>query len=176
MRRLSIAISIAALALPLCAQDKPNTTMTVIAQPPAAQTEDSPLVRAAKATQKTKTKKASIVITNDTLAKSGGHLFVANPSSNPPLPPLPSAEKQPLSPGAQVDAINRAKAEADAKAGKKDKETPAQKAQKLNAAAADYYGESIEERVDDPATQEHVMNQMTSTQPQTATPSKPPQE
>jgi hypothetical protein len=178
MKRLSIAISIAALALPLCAQDKPNsnTTTTVLAQPPAEQSGDSPLVRAAKATQKTKTKKGSIVITNDTLLKSGGHIFVANPSTNPPLPPLPSTEKPPLSPGQQVDAVNRAKAEADAAKGKKDKETPGQKEQKVKAAAADYYGESIEERVDDPAAQEHVMNQMTSTQPQTVTPSKPPQE
>lgn len=178
MRRLSIAISIAALALPLCAQDKPNsnTTTTVLAQPAATQGDDSPLVRAAKATQKTKTKKGSIVITNDTLLKSGGHISVANQSTNPPLPPLPSTEKPPLSPGQQVDAVNRAKAEADAAKVKKDKETPAQKEQKAKAAAADYYGESIEERVDDPAAQEHVMNQMTSTQPATATPSKPPQE
>ena len=56
MKPLTIAFSIAALALPLLAQ-----------------TEDSPLVRAAKATGRLN-KKPKIVITNDTLVLSGGHL------------------------------------------------------------------------------------------------------
>src|SRR5579862_6793781 len=56
MKPLTIAFSIALLALPLLAQ-----------------TEDSPLVRAAKATGRL-SKKPKIVITNDTLVLSGGHL------------------------------------------------------------------------------------------------------
>ena len=56
MKPLTIAFSIAVLALPLLAQ-----------------TEDSPLVRAAKATGRL-SKKPKIVITNDTLVLSGGHL------------------------------------------------------------------------------------------------------
>jgi hypothetical protein len=179
MKRLTIVLSIAALALPLCAQDKPNTTTTVLAQPPAAQGEDSPLVRAAKATQKTKTKKASIVITNETLTKTGGHLYVANPSAN--TAPLPKPLPQPDPAAVRLEASLKAKADAEAKA---NQESGVKKEKKLKAAAGDYYGESIEERVDDPAQQEHVMDQMTSTQPATATsappptatPTKPPQE
>ena len=178
MKRLTIALSIAALALPLWAQDKPNTTTTVLAQPPAAEGGDSPLVKAAKATQKTKTKKASIVITNDTLTKSGGHLYVANQTPNPPLP---AALPQPDAAAGQAQAALKAKAAADAKTKQDD---AAKKEKKLKAASADYYGESIEERVQDPAQQEHAMEQMTTTQPatatsaqpQTATPTKPPQE
>lgn len=177
MKRLIIGMSIASLALPLCAQDKPNTTTTVLAQPPAAQNEESPLVKAAKATKRLG-KKPSIVITNETLAKSGGHLFVANQTPNAPLP---AALPQTNAAATKADAALKAKVIGDAKA-KQDE--AAKKEQKLKSAAADYYGESIEERVNDPAQQEHVMTQMTSTQPpttgstqpQTATPSKPPQE
>lgn len=180
MKRLSIAFSVAALAVPLCAQDKPpaNTTTTVLAQPATTQAQDSPLVRAAKATKKTQTKK-SIVITNDNLSKSGGHLYVANQSPNPPAS---AALPKPDTSVAKIQADLRAKAEADAAKAKADadakanKESAASRDKKAQAAAADYYGESIEERVDDPAQQEHVMNQMTPTQPQTAQPTKPPQE
>ena len=91
-------------------------------------------------------------------------------------PPLPAALPQPEAAAGQG---NKVKVVGDAKA----KQEVAKKEQKLKAAAADYYAESVEERIDDPAMQEHVMNQMTSTQPQTATsaqpqsatPSKPPE-
>jgi hypothetical protein len=176
MKRLVIIASIASLALPLCAQDKPNTTTTVLAQPPAATNEDSPLVRAAKATKKSTAKKG-IVITNENLQKTGGHLFVANPSSNAPLP---AALPPPDAAAVKAESDRKAKLAADAKTKKDD---AAKKELKAKAAAADFYGDSVEERVDDPAMQEHVMNEMTSTQPQTTTatqpqtaqPSKPPQ-
>jgi len=176
MKHLTLAISVAALALPLCAQDKPNTTTTVLAQPQTVQDGDSPLVKAAKATKKSTAKKG-IVITNENLQKTGGHLFIANPSNNPPLPkPLPPADEA----AAQLNAAQKAKAAGDAKVKKL---SDAKKEMKTKEAAADLYGESVEERVDDPAVQEHAMDQMTSTQPQTATtgqpqtvaPSKPPQ-
>ena|SRR5437868_9641042 len=56
MKRVFFAICVAVLALPLLAQQ-----------------EDSPLVRAAKASGRV-TKKAKVVITNDTLVRTGGHL------------------------------------------------------------------------------------------------------
>jgi hypothetical protein len=56
MKRVFFAVCVAALAVPLCAQQ-----------------EDSPLVRAAKASSHV-TKKAKMVITNDTLVHTGGHI------------------------------------------------------------------------------------------------------
>ena len=56
MKRVFFAVCVAALAVPLCAQQ-----------------EDSPLVRAAKASGRV-TKKAKMVITNDTLVHTGGHI------------------------------------------------------------------------------------------------------
>src|SRR5437763_10196145 len=56
MKRVFFAICVAVLALPLLAQQ-----------------EDSPLVRAAKASGRV-TKKAKVVITNDTLVHTGGHI------------------------------------------------------------------------------------------------------
>src|SRR6266508_3684765 len=167
MKPLNVAISMAILAMPLCAaaQDKPNTTTTVLSQPTAAQNQDSPLVRAAKASGRLN-KKATTVITNENLVRTGGH-FTTTSAQNP-LPPAPSKLDNAV--GAQAEAATRAKADADGKA----KKDAAKKQQQLKNAAADYYGESVEPRVDDPAAQEHVMEQMTSTQPKTMTPSKPP--
>jgi len=168
MKPLNVAISMAILAMPLCAaaQDKPNTTTTVLSQPTAAQNQDSPLVRAAKASGRLN-KKATTVITNENLVRTGGH-FTTTSAQNPLPPPAPKLDN---TVPAQAEAAARAKADADAKA----KKEAAKKQQQLRNAAADYYGESIEPRVDDPAAQEHVMNQMTSTQPKTVTPAKPPQ-
>ena len=82
-------IALCALALYAAEpQQKQNTTETVIAAPAAVQVQDSPLVRAAKATGRLQ-KKATNVITNDTLLKTGGH-FTTMKSQNP-LPPLPEA-------------------------------------------------------------------------------------
>src|SRR5581483_3054457 len=160
--------SIAALSLPLFAQEMPNTTTRVLEEPPAAKNEDSPLVKAAKASAMKRTgKKPAIVITNENLAKSGGHIFVANPSSNPPLT-VPKQESV-----SKVQAELRAKAEADAAKvkvtdPKTKEESAAKKEKKLQHAAADLYGDTVEERIDDPSMQEQAMERMTSTQPKTA--------
>jgi len=156
MKRLTLAISLAVLALPLCAQT-PAVTDTA---------QDSPLVRAAKASKKANGGK-SIVITNDNLIKTGGgHLSTANVSSSPAYPhALPGA----AAPSAVDQAAMKAKTEADAKA----KKAAAAKEMKTKSVAADLYGESIEERVEDPSQQEHMMNQLTSTQPQTTTSTQP---
>ena len=161
MKRFTLAISLAAIALQLSAQTTATTT--------AAPVQDSPLVAAAKASLKAHGGK-SMVITNDTLVKSGGgHLTQANVSPNPALP---AALPQPAAPS-KTDLMLKAKAEADAKA---KKDAAGKKELRTKAMAADLYGESIEERVDDPSVQEHVMNQATtttSTQPQTVNPSQP---
>lgn len=89
MKRLAIAISIIVLSLPLLA-------------------EDSPLVRAAKATGRLN-KKPRVVITNDTLVTSGGHLattnattpFTAGPDSYSNLP-VPTRAAGPASPSPAV--------------------------------------------------------------------------
>jgi len=92
MKRVFFAICVAALALPLCAQQ-----------------EDSPLVRAAKASGRA-TKKAKMVITNDTLVHTGGHIAttdVTTPIKLSPdytlsgalaAPPTVSATKQAATP------------------------------------------------------------------------------
>src|SRR5438132_7596695 len=85
MKPLTVAISIAVLALPLCAADqsKQKTASTVLSQQPAAQKEDSVLVRAARASGQA-TRKATVVITNETLVTSGGYFTTTD--ATPPLP------------------------------------------------------------------------------------------
>ena len=85
MKRLASALLIAFGALCLHADDKTTTAAPTSTQPPA----DSPLVRAAKASQGkiTSKSKKKIVITNETLAKSGGHITTS--SAQPALAPLP---------------------------------------------------------------------------------------
>ncbi|SRR5712691_1411093 len=169
MKPLTAAISIAVLALPLCAADqqKPNTTTTTLSSVAAPQQEDSPLVRAAKATGRLG-KKPTMVITNETLVRTGGHFTTTTLTT-----PLPAAYPQPNPDQGKLDAALRQRREAEAKA---KRDAAEKKQQDLRRASADYYGESIEPRVDDPAMQEHQMNQMTSTQPKVQPATKPPQE
>jgi hypothetical protein len=166
MKPLPIAMSLAILALPLFASDgdqaKKNTTITTLSAPPAAQAQDSPLVRAAKASGRLG-KKSSIVITNDTLLKAGGHWTTTTVTT--PLPPAPQPAA--VNPNNAYIAAQQKKQAAEEKA-KKDAE--AKKEQALRRAAADYNGESIEERTSDPAMQEHTIQQLTPPQP-----AKPPQ-
>ena len=156
MKRFTLAISVAVIALPLGAQ-----TATT-----AAPVQDSPLVAAAKASRKANGGK-SVVITNDTLVKSGGgHMSTANASTSPSYPAaLPAT----AGPAAVDQAALKAKADAESKA----KKAAAAKEMKTKSVAADLYGESIEDRIEDPSMQEHTMNTLTSTQPQTTTSSQP---
>ena len=79
MKRLASALLIGFGALCLHAQDQ-QTTATAT-QPPV----DSPLVRAAKSTAKPASKnKKKIVITNDNLTKSGGHITTSSATQPPP--------------------------------------------------------------------------------------------
>ena len=99
MKPVTIAISILALALSLFAQ-----------------VEDSPLVRAAKASKR-QGKKPAVVITNDTLLRSGGHLSTTDSTTQYPkagAPPTPTspyaavpkvqANAQPQAPGSGVNS------------------------------------------------------------------------
>jgi hypothetical protein len=163
MKPLAVAISIAICALSVYATDqgeqpKKNTTTTVLAAPVEQQAEDSPMVRAAKASGRLN-KKPTNVITNETLLRTGGHFTTTavNPPLPPPHPPTPAARPR-------QDSYKPKQAETQ------------KKEQALRRAAADYQGESIEERIDDPAAQERQMQQMTSTQPKTMKPAKPPEE
>ena len=167
MKPFATAISIAVLALPLCAADQQNspTPSTTLSAPASQQQQDSPLVRAAKATGRLN-KKAVNVITNETLSKTGGHFTSTTVKSQ-----LPAAYPQPDPEQGKLDAALRQRREAAEKA---KRDAVLKKEQDLRRAAADYNGESIEERVDDPAMQEHQMERMTSTQPQVQ-PSKPPE-
>ena len=158
MRRMILPIAILFLALPL-----------------AAQTADSPLVAAAKAANKNKkpATKSSIVITNDNLTKTGGH--VTTTTTNNPLPPAPQPSTAKTQKELQ-DEANRLAAEAMDKAKKAGDDQAAKKIQQLQRAVDDFYGESVEQKTDDPAVQEHTMQQATSKQPKSSKDtSKPPQ-
>jgi len=159
MRKLITPIAILFLALPL-----------------AAQTADSPLVAAAKAAKKDKkaATKGSIVITNDTLTKTGGHVSTATANKNE-LPPTPQPNTAMTQKQLQ-DEANRLAAEAIDKAKKAGDDQTVKKIQQLQRVASDLYGESLEQKTDDPAAQEHAMQQATTKQPQSSKDtSKPPQ-
>ena len=87
--------------------------LTVLALPLAAQTVDSPLVAAAKATnaaRATTAKKASTVITNDTLTHTGGHM--ATTDNNTSLATTAIGASQGDS-NARAEAAAKAKRDAD---------------------------------------------------------------
>ena len=150
---------IALCALSLYAAEppqRPNTTETVIAVPATAQVQDSPLVRAAKATGRLK-KKPTNVITNETLLKSGGHVGTSSKAAPmPPAPPPAMAQSKTDRTRQNTTAVTQ--------------DSAAQKAAAAHRANADYRDESIEPRYEDPAMQENVMRQGTQPQP------KPPME
>ena len=124
MKPLTVAISIAVLALPLCAND----------QQAAVQKEDSVFVRAANASSHV-TQKAKVVITDETLLTSGGYFTTTDAT-----PPIPK--------GGQVgaateDAIRDARAEADVTARR---EAAAMRLQLLRNDPAEYYRQIAEPR------------------------------
>jgi hypothetical protein len=158
MKPVTVAIAIAALALPLCAaeQQKPNTntTTTTLSVPVTQEAQDSPLVRAAKATGRLN-KKPGFVITNETLLRTGGHVGFSSQTASPA--PLPAAVPAARPAQGTPKVIQPTRNDADAK----------QRA--ARQATSDYYGENLESRHDDPAMQEHQMQQATTP------PAKPPQ-
>jgi hypothetical protein len=154
MKSAIVAITIAVLALPIYAQQqgtRPNTTTTTLSVPTSQEQTDSPLVRAAKATGRLG-KKPGYVITNDTLLRVGsGHMSLST-STGAALPaaPLP---KDPTAPAQQPRTD--AKSQVDA----------AVRLRNAQQANSDYLGENLEQRHEDPAMQEHQMQQAPAPKP-----------
>jgi hypothetical protein len=171
MKRLASALLIGFGALCLHAGEQTTTaTSTQEPAPPPQAQADSPLVRAAKsaAAHPASKNKKKIVITNETLAKSGGHITTSSPTQ-PPLPPsapktdpVLEAQKK-LPPGAE----QRAKLEAEQK----------KKAEAAERANAIYEGDDPAGIYEDPATTEGRMEKQspkTPAQPPTMQVQKPP--
>jgi hypothetical protein len=156
MKRLASAFLIVFGALCLHADDKTTAAAPTSTQPPA----DSPLVRAAKASQSKTTSKTKkkIVITNETLAKSGGHITTSN--AQPALPPLPRAADPNA---AEIARQNQLAAQQQAAADKARKEAEEKKKHDdMERAAAIEEGDYPEAAVPAPG------------QPPTMQPQKPP--
>jgi hypothetical protein len=122
----------------------------------AAETQDSPLVKAAKTKNK---RKATIVITNDTLLKSGGHITTT--ASQAPLPPAAPQPTEEQLRSEQARKAVEAKSAADRAAAEK-------KAQERRASAKvrtleEQEGNTEESLYEDPALMEHRAEQTTST-------------
>ena len=188
MTRYPYVLTLAFAAAPLFAQQAPPadvspappvpppapmavTTTSAPARVAVPKVVDSPLVAAAKRANRGATPKSKIVITNDTLKKTGGHMTTTN--TPPPMPTV--AATAPQTPPSQADIL-RHQQEVEAK-----KAAAAQQRQQREGAAravADYYGESLEPRAVDPAQVERNMQQSvttTTSSPQVVEPtSKPP--
>jgi len=158
MKPQTVAIAVAVLALPLYAADqqqtkKPTSSTQTQISAPATDSNDSPLVAAAKATGRLG-KKPGYVITNETLLRVGTSRLGMSTSQGAALPPSTPAANTPIAtPKAQPDAKPKADASAQ------------QRAVRQAQAKADYYGEVAEPRHDDPAQQERQMQQATSPKP-----------
>jgi len=163
MKPLLLA-SLAMAALPLLAGETQTQTQPAPAPEPAAATTapavaDSPLVAAAKASA-AKKRKAKIVITNDSLIKTGGHITTANtpPAALPPAPPHVSEEEM------RAEQLKRA---ADAKAAADRAVAEQKERDERTAMIRKKLEESGATLFDDPAMSEHL-------QEEAAKPKQPP--
>jgi len=147
MKPVIVAISIAVVALPLCAGD----------QQAAAPREDSVFVRAAKASSHV-TQKAKVVITNETLVTSGGYFTTTDA-----MPPIPKSGQAGV---ASEDAARTARAQAEVTVRR---EAAAMRLQKLMNDPEAYYREITE-----PRGQQRVETTMSATQLSVATTTLPP--
>ena len=157
MKPLLLA-SMALAALPLLAgetqketQSTPAPAVTTTSAPAAPA--DSPLVAAAKASQ-AKKRKAKIVITNDNLIKTGGHITTANtaPAALPPVPPHRSEEEMRAE---QAQRAANAKIAADRAAA--EQKTKEQRRANSNTVLDAAEGAAV---FDDPAMAEHIGEQV----------------
>ena len=124
MKSIIVALSIALLALPLCAADQKS----------AAPKEDSVFVRAAKASGHA-TQKAKVVITNETLVTSGGYFTTTDATRTIPTGGSVGA--------ATEDAVRNARAEAETTARRED---AAMKLQLLRNDPGEYFRQVAEPR------------------------------
>jgi hypothetical protein len=175
MKRLASAVLITFGAFGLHAADQ-TTIQTTTAAPATNQPQaDSPLVRAAKAAQSKsalKTKK-KIVITNDNLTKTGGHITTS--SAPAALPPLPKADPN----AAEMEHQKQVAAQrATADKAKKDAEAK-KKHEQADHVKAVLEGDDESLGLGDPALIEGTAEQVlppapTTTQPPRMQPQKPP--
>ena len=113
IRPLASALALSLLALPLLAEEakktetpkpKPATTTAAPAQP----AQDSPLVAAAKRSNRLGKKPASkVVITNESLKSSGSNAHITSPEQTTEL----NMPRKPIEPDAEVFARQKAAAE-----------------------------------------------------------------
>jgi hypothetical protein len=172
MKTTLITALVAATSLSMVAADQQQATTTAQQTTTAPQPSDSPLVRAAKAKSTRKSKsKSKMVITNDNLLKSGGHLTTTK--EQPPLPALPKADPA-VEKAAQEKQL---KAIADEAAAKARKEEEGKKKRALERANATYEGNDPAGIYEDPAVTERRMQQQSGGQPSQPQPmqvQKPP--
>ena len=161
MKRTAIAALLALGALSLGADEKTSTQAPAPAAP-ATTTADSPLVAAAKASGRT-TKKKKMVITNETLAKSGGHITTTSKTAQQPLPAPPrvdpALDKLAADQKKQYDAEKAAAAKAQ-------KEAEEKKKRDAQRADAIVEGDDAEGIYEDPATSEGRADKQSPPPPQ----------
>jgi hypothetical protein len=162
MRQLSIAFSLLLVASVVSADEAKKTEAKTPAAAPAVTSTvpDSPLVAAAKKSKRKNAKPAN-VITNETLAKSGGHVTQA--AKLPDLLPVPPPPKPEAVDPLAADRARRAELVKKQEEEKKVAEQKKADAQRARATSDD---DSLDDRFDDPAAAEHAMQQdpATSTQ------------
>lgn len=170
---LSSCLAVAALSLyaadPQTSKDSPAQASTHVATLFSQQTSgigDSPLVRAAKATNRLGKKPSSQVITNETLVHTGGHFTTTTPEAQALLPS--SAGRKPSGPSFDEMAADarRARAEAAA-AAEQAKKYEEQKKLAAGRAAATAMGDTPEGLYADPPALEMQTAPMKPISPET---------
>jgi hypothetical protein len=158
MKPIAISSCLALAALSLYAGDPQTTTTaptahaeTLLSAPRTAGIADSPLVRAAKATNRLN-KKPGQVITNETLVRSGGHFTTTTPEAQTQLSP----NRQSGAPTLDQLAIEQRRARAEtAAAADQAKKYAAQKKTAAGLAAARAEGDTAEGVYMDPPALEN---------------------
>ena len=161
MKRLLILTGVVLLALPLAAEEKEKTakserpapaekSTTTAAEPPS----ESPLAAAARRAKRGKSK--SVVITNEMVKKSTGHVTTTKIEYMPVVPPKPeaSAEVKMLEERAAAKAADEAKNADPAEAARKQKDL--ERRARL-ASAAENYEDGYDETGADPAQVEREL-------------------
>jgi hypothetical protein len=164
MKRTLATVLTLALALPLLAEEAKKSEET-----PKTAPADSPLVAAAKRSNRLGKKPSSKVITNQTLKTSGANAHVTTTSSQTSLEPMlkrPAAKPTPEMIAAE-QAAQRRKAEAEAAA--KKQEAQQKQAHQVRAAA-----ENVEEEYPDDVDPAQAEKQMRDANAPPPADKKPP--
>lgn len=178
MKPIAISSCLALAALSLYAGDPQTTSSaphpeTLLSAPRTAGITDSPLVRAAKATNRLN-KKPGQVITNETLVRSGGHFTTTTPEAQSQLPSAnrPSATVPSLD---QLSLEQRRARTETAIAAEQAKKYAAQKKATSGLAAARAEGDTAEGvYVDPPALEGGTIQTAKPLSPETMTQQQKP--